>query len=375
MLSLHQSPNQLNGTLEQKNGEPVRAPRRGVGFPSSSLLESDTEAELQLTHANGGTRGGIGLDVRDLASLAAAIYATVGQGQHGVVEEVVSIEAELCFDALRDDEVLRQRHVVVEGMRTPVGINSYVTNLSASGKNERTGDRPSERAGVHTNIGWRNLAAIRKRGNWGEPVGSTVLMTEPSRKRARAFVGTAWTGVLERAALVDTGSPRKTGAVGQGVGHLPATKCQVCDTASITHEHFALAYGQLVDHVGHKHLIAVVLVWTPSNLLVYGAIIAVVCVGAGEGGVREELETVARALFDLHLQSVVFVVGVVAVVVGIHCAASGCGMHVALRVRESKSRIGECGHAVPEERAASRCRHTPYPRKVSQSARQHSHTT
>src|SRR5258705_12495678 len=130
MVSFHESPNQLNGTLKQKNGEPVRAPRRGGGV-SFSLLESDPDAELQLTHANGRTRGRIGFDVRDLARLAATIKAAVGQGEYGMVEEVVSIEAELCSDALGEREVLRHRHVVVEGTRTSVGINSYVANLSA----------------------------------------------------------------------------------------------------------------------------------------------------------------------------------------------------------------------------------------------------
>jgi len=75
--------------------------------------------------------------------------------------------------------------------------------------------------------------------------------------------------------------------------------------------------------------------------------------------VREELETVAHTLFDLHLQSVVFVVGVVPVIVGIPWAARGRGMYYALRVCESKPRIRECGHTVPEKRAASRCRYTP----------------
>ena len=44
----------------------------------------------------------------------------LGRAENRMVEKVVSIEAELCFDALGNCEVLRQRHVVVEGMRTAV---------------------------------------------------------------------------------------------------------------------------------------------------------------------------------------------------------------------------------------------------------------
>src|SRR5277367_3984286 len=66
-------------------------------------LESEPDAELQLTHANGGTWGSIRLDVRDLARGGAAIHASVGgDGKDRVVEEVVGIEAELRLDALGD---------------------------------------------------------------------------------------------------------------------------------------------------------------------------------------------------------------------------------------------------------------------------------
>ena len=60
-----------------------------------------------------------------------------------MVEEVVRIEAELRFDALGNGEVLGERHVVVEGMRTAMGIEADITDLPARGKSEGTGGRTS----------------------------------------------------------------------------------------------------------------------------------------------------------------------------------------------------------------------------------------
>jgi hypothetical protein len=54
-----------------KTGSPLGLPVGVVGCPSLSLLESDPEAELQLTHANRSTGGRISLDVADLATVAA----------------------------------------------------------------------------------------------------------------------------------------------------------------------------------------------------------------------------------------------------------------------------------------------------------------
>ena len=73
-----------------------------------------------------------------------------------------------------------------------------------------------------------------------------------------------------------------------------------------------------------------------------------------EGIVGEELEAATHALFHLHLQGVVFIVGVVAVIGGVHRAARGSGMYHALRIRESKPWIGECRHAIQEQTTASR---------------------
>src|SRR5579859_2086128 len=48
-----------------------------------------------------------------------------------MVEHVIGVEPELGLDALREREVLRQRHVVKEGMRSAVGIESNVSDLAA----------------------------------------------------------------------------------------------------------------------------------------------------------------------------------------------------------------------------------------------------
>src|ERR1043166_1023043 len=91
-----------------------------------------------------------------------------------MVEHVVCVEAELRLDALGDGEVLRQRHVVIEGMRATKGIESSIPNLTASGKREWTGGWAREGARVNSSIGRREQVAIGKCRNWIEPIGSTL---------------------------------------------------------------------------------------------------------------------------------------------------------------------------------------------------------
>ena len=170
---------------------------------------------------------------------------------------------------------------------------------------------------------------------------------------ASGDVRTAWASIGDRAALPDTRSERKTCAIGESIGHLPATDDQVHSPARVAHEPLASSDGQLVNRVGHEHLIAIERVWTPSELFVYGVVVGVIGERVREGVVRKELETAADALFGLNLQSVVFVVGVIPVIGGIDRAARRCGMHYALRIRESKSRIGERRHTVEEQPASA----------------------
>ena len=98
------------------------------------MLENEFNAELQLAHANRSTGGGIRLDVRDLAraGCAEAIDALVTrQGQHRMVEQVVRVKAELRLETLRNVEVLRERHVIVEGMRASIRVESEIPDLAA----------------------------------------------------------------------------------------------------------------------------------------------------------------------------------------------------------------------------------------------------
>src|SRR6202040_946907 len=76
-----------------------------------------------------------------------------------------------------------------------------------------------------------------------------------------------------------------------------------------------------------------------------------------EGVVRDELESVAGALFSLNLQRVVFVVGVVAEIPSVNSAATRSWMHNALSVCEGRSRIGERRNAIQEILAAIVKRH------------------
>ena len=70
------------------------------------MLEREPHRKLQLTHR------GVRFDVRDFASIAAAVYAMVTliavKAQHRVIEHVECIHAELCDNALGDPEILQQ---------------------------------------------------------------------------------------------------------------------------------------------------------------------------------------------------------------------------------------------------------------------------
>ena len=70
-----------------------------------------------------------------------------------MVEHVVGIEAELRLDALGDGEVLRQRHIIVEGVGPPQRIEPSVADLAATRKREETRGRTRKRAGVEPSLG------------------------------------------------------------------------------------------------------------------------------------------------------------------------------------------------------------------------------
>ena len=96
---------------------------------------------------------------------------------------------------------------------------------------------------------------------------------------------------------------------------MPATNKQVRDAACVTHKLLAFADRQFVHRVDHECVIAVEVVRTPSIRLINGEIAGIIEIGFGVGIVRQELQTAADALLYLHLQSVVFVVCIVAKVV------------------------------------------------------------
>ena len=62
-------------------------------------LKSEPEAKLQLPHAVGCVGRGIGFDGCDPTSAAAVntgVALRLAEAQHGVIEHVVSVKAELC---------------------------------------------------------------------------------------------------------------------------------------------------------------------------------------------------------------------------------------------------------------------------------------
>ena len=96
-----------------------------------------------------------------------------------MVKNVVGIEAELRFDALGDGEVLRQRHVIVEGMRTAIGIKSCIADLAAARKGEGTRARSSKGARIDSVLSWRQ--AVSKGRDWREPEQVSVGITGRTR--------------------------------------------------------------------------------------------------------------------------------------------------------------------------------------------------
>ena len=176
-------------------------------------LKSDPDSELELTHAHRRTRSGIRFDVRDLARAAAAIHALVAwKPEHWMVEHVVGIEAELRLNALGDREGLRERHVIVERMRASQRIESGVADLAAPWKREDTRGWTRKRAGVESRIGGGEW--ISERGNRRIPERTCSRIRNASLNlMTSGDVWTARASVFDRAALPDTRSEGKTGAV------------------------------------------------------------------------------------------------------------------------------------------------------------------
>src|SRR5580704_7978419 len=238
-------------------------------------LESDPDSELELPHANGRTRGGIRFDVRDLAGAAAAVHAGVaGDGENRVVEHVVGIEPELCLDTLGDGEILRERDVIVEGVRTAIGIETDIADLAASGKHERTGSRTCRLAGIActTNIRGR-VRDFRKRlterRDWGEPEGAVGIVSDTRIQSSGSLVWTARAGVRNLTAILKAGRPWQARPVGRSVRYLPTANHQVRQAAGIAHKCLASADRQFVNDVGHKDLISVVRIWSPGDGFVH----------------------------------------------------------------------------------------------------------
>jgi hypothetical protein len=146
-------PHSKKGLEHKKRGARERAPRFVWGVRG---LEKELESELELTHANRSTRSRIGLNVRDLASVAATIdtgVALIGvEAQHWMVEQVVGIEAELGLDALCNSEGLGKRHIIVERMRTAIRIVAYISDLSATRKSKHAGAWSHEATRVKSSL-------------------------------------------------------------------------------------------------------------------------------------------------------------------------------------------------------------------------------
>lgn len=129
----------------KKRGARERTPRLLWGVLG---LESESQTELQLTHAVRCIRRSIGLDIGDLTGVASAVYAEVtlrgAEAEHRMVEHVVGVETELRFDLLGEIEALRQRQVGEEGVRTAERVATDVADLAATGQGKWSRCRTSQ---------------------------------------------------------------------------------------------------------------------------------------------------------------------------------------------------------------------------------------
>ena len=132
--------------------------KRGVGQDSPLgrrpvVLEKESQAELQLSHAVWCIRRGVSFDRTDYAASAAVDAGIALRGteaQNGMVEHVVGIKAELRSIFLRNVEVLRHRHVGEERVRPAQPIPSRIADTTAGRQAKWAGGCPGERATILT---------------------------------------------------------------------------------------------------------------------------------------------------------------------------------------------------------------------------------
>jgi len=180
-----------------------------------------------------------------------------------MVENVVGIEAELRFDALGDGEVLRQRHVIVEGMRTAIGIKSGIADLAAA---RRVKGPELGRQRCKNRLCFELASGCKQGRDWREPeqfpLASRVY---PSLVAVRAR---GWDGKVQR--LKWRRIPQCLGVNGRryrmwsywlSANHHE----QVHGTTRAAQESLASADRQLIDCINHHHLVAIEAVWTPSE--------------------------------------------------------------------------------------------------------------
>src|ERR1700688_1503537 len=98
-----------------------------------------------------------------------------------MVENVIGIEAELRSEPFGNNKGLRERHVVVERMRTAHRVKSRITDLAAARKRIWTGDRARERAGINSGVCRGQVTVVRERCNWRKPVGITTAIGHTGR--------------------------------------------------------------------------------------------------------------------------------------------------------------------------------------------------
>src|SRR5207245_6672523 len=126
-------------------------------------LEREPQCKLQLTHC------GVCFDICDLAVVTAAVDTPAAtliaiKTQHGVIEQVECIHAELSIELLGDLEILHHRHVRSERVRPVERVTANVTYGSTC----RTSEARTRRWCHRTEVRARRGGDGQSTRNWSE---------------------------------------------------------------------------------------------------------------------------------------------------------------------------------------------------------------
>src|SRR6266478_1285643 len=204
-------------------------------------------------------------------------------------------------------------------MRAAKRVASRVSEVAASRKSERSGSRPCKRTSVlPRQVGVRKDRGNSHRSNRGEPreVSTRIAVQARAERlpwqqiRATVHIVSSSMYIRDVPTLIYFRGEWQTTAPVRSVRNLPAADQKIRGAADVTHILLAFAEGQFVHRIHDEHMIAVEIVESIRNFRIHGEVTAIVIVSAGISVMREELQAMAKALLNLHLQRVVVGAGI-----------------------------------------------------------------